>query len=92
MSAGLPVVASRVGGIPDVIQEGQTGYTFDVGDVAALVDGVRQIASSRARIAEMGRAARAFAETQSWPTMNDEVIDLYARLIESRRESLKQTA
>ncbi|MGQ9909156.1 MAG: glycosyltransferase family 4 protein [Candidatus Flexifilum sp.] len=85
MAAGLPVVSSRVGGVRDVIEEGRTGYTFDVGDVAGLVNGVRQIASSRARIAEMGRAARAFAETQSWDAIMDEVIDLYAVLSETRR-------
>jgi glycosyltransferase involved in cell wall biosynthesis len=84
MAAGLPVVASRVGGIPDVIEEGRTGYTFDAGDIAALIDGVRQIAVSRDRIEQMGRDARAFAQTQTWSAMMDEVIDLYARLIEER--------
>ena len=34
----------------------------------------------------MGRAARAFAETQTWPAMMDEVIGIYARLIEERQE------
>ncbi|MBZ0276305.1 MAG: glycosyltransferase family 1 protein [Anaerolineae bacterium] len=81
MAAGLPVVASRVGGVGDVVQEGQTGYTFEVGDTTALVEGVRRLTINRERIAEMGRAARAFAETQTWPAMMDEVIDLYARLI-----------
>lgn len=86
MAAGLPVVASRVGGVGDVVREGVTGFTFDVGDVEAMVAGVRQIAASRERIAQMGHAARAFAETQTWPAMMDEVVDLYARLIEQRRE------
>lgn len=85
MAAGLPVVASRVGGVRDVVEEGHTGYTFDVGDIDALVEGVRQIAVSRERIAQMGRAARAFAETQTWPAMMDEVIDLYHGLIEEKR-------
>jgi len=85
MAAGLPVVASRVGGVRDVVEEGRTGYTFEVNDVAGLVEGVRRIASSRARIAEMGRAARAFAKTQSWDAMMDEVIDVYAGLVEDRR-------
>lgn len=80
MAAGLPVVASRVGGVLDVIDEGRTGYTFAPGDVAGLVEGVRQIASDRACIEEMGRAARAFAETQTWPAMMDEVIEHYERL------------
>jgi glycosyltransferase involved in cell wall biosynthesis len=93
MAAGLPVVASRVGGIPDVVDEGRTGYTFDVGDVGSLVEGVRHIAASREHIKQMGLDARAFAETQTWPAMMDEVIDHYARLIdESRRKELAATA
>jgi glycosyltransferase involved in cell wall biosynthesis len=86
MAAGLPVVASRVGGVRDVVEEGRTGYTFDVGDTPALIEGIRQIASSRERIAQMGLAARAFAETQTWPAMMDEVIDLYARLIVAHKK------
>jgi glycosyltransferase involved in cell wall biosynthesis len=87
MAAGLPVVSSRVGGVRDVVEEGRTGYTFDVNDVDALVDGVRKIAVSRERIAQMGRDARAFAETQSWEAMMDEVIDHYHRLIAETRET-----
>ena len=86
MAAGLPVVASRVGGVRDVVAEGRTGYTFESGDIDGLIAGVRQIAASRARITEMGLAARAFAETQTWPAMMDEVIDLYVRLIEERQQ------
>lgn len=85
MAAGLPVVASRVGGVRDVVEEGRTGYTFDSGDIDALVEGVRQIAVSRERITEMGLAARAFAQTQTWDAMMDEVIDHYVRLIELKR-------
>ncbi len=85
MAAGLPVVASRVGGVRDVVSEGVTGYTFDVDDVEALIDGVRKIAVSREHIAHMGRAARAFAETQSWDAMMDEVVDLYQQLIDQRQ-------
>ena len=80
MAAGLPVVASRVGGVTDVVEEGRTGYTFEPGDVAALVEGVRRIAIDRAHRTAMGQAARAFAETLFWPAMMDEVIDHYTRL------------
>ena len=85
MAAGLPVVSSRVGGVRDVVEEGKTGYTFDVNDIDGMVDGVRPIAVSRERIESMGRAARAFAETQTWPAMMDEVIDVYRQLIDARR-------
>ncbi len=88
MAAGLPVVASRVGGVRDVVQEGVTGYTFEVNDVQAMIEGVRQIALSRAQIETMGQAARAFAETQSWDAMMDEVIDLYAGLIAQKQQAM----
>jgi len=81
MAAGLSVVASRVGGIPDVVDIGVNGYTFEVNDIAGMIDGVRQIATNRARITQMGQAARAFAESQSWDTMMDEVVDLYVTMI-----------
>jgi glycosyltransferase involved in cell wall biosynthesis len=86
MAAGLPVVASRVGGVADVVDEGRTGYTFEVGDIRALVDGVRQVTADRARMTFMGQTARSFAETQSWPAMMDEVVDLYAQLIAARQK------
>lgn len=85
MAAGLPVVSSRVGGIPDVVEEGVTGYTFDVGDTDALVEGVRKIVSDHDNMKAMGQYARAYAETQSWPAMMEEVIDHYDRLIHANQ-------
>jgi len=85
LAAGLPVVASRVGGVCDVVDEGRTGYTFDVGDIPTMIDGVRRVADDRAYMAEMGLAARAFAETQTWPSMMDEVVMHYERLAQLKR-------
>ena len=85
MAAGLPVVASRVGGVADVVSEGETGYVFDSGDVDKLVAGVRKIAQSRGRMRQMGQQARAYAETQSWEAVMDEVIEVYATLTASRQ-------
>ena len=84
MAAGLPVVAARVGGVADIVSEGVNGYTFESGDVAMLLDGVLRIASKRERRVWMGKQARAYAETQSWETIMDEVIEVYASLIEER--------
>jgi glycosyltransferase involved in cell wall biosynthesis len=80
LAAGLPVVAARVGGVADVVTEGVTGYTFEAGDTAGLVWGVQQLAANPHQRQQMRQAARAFAETQSWPAMMDEVIEHYARL------------
>lgn len=80
MAAGLPVVASRVGGVPDVVQTGVTGYTFEVGDTAGLIHGVRQLAHDRGAMQRMGGAARAFAQAQTWDSINAEMVAFYARL------------
>lgn len=84
MASGVPVVGARVGGIPDVVEEGVTGYTFAAGDVKALVESVRTLAADRMRLPEMSAAARAFAETQTWPAMMDGVIDLYREVMRRR--------
>ncbi len=81
MASGLPVVAARVGGVADIVAEGVNGYTFESGDVAALLTGVRQIASNGKQRAWMGRQARAYAKIQSWEAIMDEVIEVYAGLI-----------
>jgi glycosyltransferase involved in cell wall biosynthesis len=82
MAAGLPVVSSRVGGIPDVVQEEVNGFTFEVNDTDGLIAGVKRILETPGRLEAMRQQARAFAETQSWEAMMDEVIGHYKRLIE----------
>ena len=88
MAAGLPVIAARVGGVTDVVSSGKTGYVFDSGDIEMLVAGVRKIAHSRDQIRQMGKQARAYAKTQSWDAVMDEVIEVYAALIANRARKL----
>jgi len=84
MAAGVPVAGSRVGGIPEVIQDGLTGWTFAPGDVPALTDIVRRAIACRPDLPAMGRAGRAFAETRTWPHIMEEVVTLYERLAPQR--------
>ncbi|WP_397533554.1 glycosyltransferase family 4 protein [Roseateles sp.] len=57
---GKPVLGAQIGGIPEMIEAGLSGWTFASGDVAALAERLREIrATPDSRIAEMGRAARA---------------------------------
>jgi glycosyltransferase involved in cell wall biosynthesis len=85
MASGLPVIAARVGGVGEIVQEGINGYIFAVGDVAGLVEGVRAALHEPAHTRQLGTAARAYAETQSWVVILDGLIDLYAELIDRRR-------
>jgi glycosyltransferase involved in cell wall biosynthesis len=84
MAAGLPIVSSQVGGIPDVIEEGKTGYTFPIGDIAGLQAGIEKISQNRDIMKQMGRNARAYAEPQTWGHMMDELIEHYERIVAER--------
>ena len=81
MAAGLPVVAARVGGVPETVRDGVNGYTFASGDIAGLLDGLRAMTEHPDKLRAMGKQARAFAEAQSWQAIMDEVIAVYASLI-----------
>lgn len=57
MAAGLPVVSTRIGGIPEAIRDGVEGYLIDAGDVSALEDRLSRLISSPDHANSMGIAA-----------------------------------
>lgn len=58
MAAGIPVVATRVGGVPTAVDHGRTGLLIDVGDVAALSRSLVALQTDAPRRKAMGDAAR----------------------------------
>jgi glycosyltransferase involved in cell wall biosynthesis len=62
MSAGLPVVASRVGGIPEAVVDGETGVLVPTGDPAALAGALRHVLGTPGFASALGAAGRARAE------------------------------
>jgi len=62
MACGVPVVASSVGGIPEVVEDGESGYLFQVGNVPEMIDGALDILGSDERWAGMSRHSRWIAE------------------------------
>lgn len=58
MAARRPVVAYRTGAMPELVREEVDGFLVDDGDVGALLQRLRQLASDHRRLSEMGRAAR----------------------------------
>lgn len=61
-AAGVPVVATRAGGIPEVVRDGETGLLAEPGDAAALAGHVRRVladAELRGRLVTAGRGAAA---------------------------------
>ena len=64
MSFGRPVVGTRVGGIPELIQDGVTGYLAECGDVQQIASLVLSLLRDPAARDRMGRAARAAVEAK----------------------------
>jgi len=58
MFAGIPVVATRVGGVLDLIQDGVQGFLHDVGDVDGMAASLAKILSDPELGRRMGRACR----------------------------------
>jgi glycosyltransferase involved in cell wall biosynthesis len=63
MAASLPVVATRVGGIPDMITDGQEGYLIDPGDHEGLARAISRLAQEPYKRKEMGK--RGFEKVQN---------------------------
>jgi glycosyltransferase involved in cell wall biosynthesis len=61
MAAGVPVVAPRVGGVPELVREGVTGTLFEPGDDRALARAIVDLLDDRARARAMGEAGAALA-------------------------------
>ncbi len=64
---GKPVVATTVGGLPELVEDGATGYLVPPRDERALADAIVRILTDPARQREMGARARRKAETELSP-------------------------
>jgi glycosyltransferase involved in cell wall biosynthesis len=62
MAASIPIVTTRVAGVPEAILEGESGFLVDRDDEAALRDRLTRLATDPALRARMGLAARRFGE------------------------------
>lgn len=64
MACGLPVVASRVGGIPSAVADGTTGFLVPMGDVAALTQAIARLLTDTSLLHAMSAAAHNMAVTR----------------------------
>lgn len=84
-AAGVPVVASRVGGIPDVVDDGETGLLTPPRDAAAVAAAVRELLEAPERRRLMGMTARAkVVPHYSLESMVARLEALYEELIDAK--------
>ena len=82
MTLGKPVVASAVGGIPDLVDDGRTGILTSYGDVAGIANALTRILGDHALRDRMGTAARAVAKGRFHPAAAaGAAIDVYTQIL-----------
>lgn len=82
MACGTPVVASQVGGLAYLVQDGQTGYTVPVDDPAALADRLLSLLSNPGLRQRMGETAVETARGYAWQRIANKVIAVYSDLVD----------
>jgi glycosyltransferase involved in cell wall biosynthesis len=80
MASGLPVVAPAGGGLPDMIEHGQTGLLVPPDDVRALADAVIRLLRSPAERRAMGQRARASVESYGWEAGTRAMLQIWEQL------------
>jgi len=76
MACLVPTIATKVGGVPELIDDGVTGRLFPVGDVDTMAEGAIELLTDPERLAEMGKAGRASAQARYCAT---KIIPLYEK-------------
>lgn len=81
MASGIPVVASRVGGVPELIEQGVSGYLFEPNDSEALVKAAKALVENPEKRRAMGKAARAAMVGRTWENVMDNLLLTYDQVI-----------
>ncbi len=96
MSHGLPVIASRIGGLPEFIEDGVTGLLFEPGNVSELADRIRSLWGNPKLCHRMGEAGRKKAKQeyneevyyQRLTSIYDKAIEFNARQLPRHRNNI----
>jgi glycosyltransferase involved in cell wall biosynthesis len=85
MAAGRPLVATRVGGLPELVRTGETGLLVPEKDVPALADAIRTLAADPDLRRRMGAASqRLIREELTWDVVAERFESVYERVVRRR--------
>ncbi len=85
---GKPVIGSKIGGIPELVQDGKTGLTFEPRNISDLRNKIEYLVNSPDKISKMGKNARKFVEKNFNPEKHyQELMRIYQMAMEKYRWS-----
>lgn len=85
LAAGLPVIGTSVGAIPEWIHSGRNGWTVSVHDIAAIADRMLVLLGNRSRSEEMSYSAKAMASQFRPLTVARQTLALYSHILEKNQ-------
>ena len=78
MASGLPVVAPRVGGVPEIVRQGQNGFLLAPDDIDGFVEALSELTTNPALRVQLGHRARSYVErNHSLARLPDKLSELY---------------
>jgi starch synthase len=80
MAAGRPVIGSRVGGIPELVEDGRTGLLVPPEDPASLARAIAALTDDEARRRALATGARARVQTMTWSRIAERMDALYGEI------------
>jgi glycosyltransferase involved in cell wall biosynthesis len=81
MACGVPIVASKIGGVPDIVKDGENGLLVPPRDSEALADAIIYLLENEDMREKMGKNGRKKAEGYSWERIAEETEEIYEGLI-----------
>jgi D-inositol-3-phosphate glycosyltransferase len=81
MACGTPVIASQVGGLAFLVQNGVTGYTIPADDHDILCDRLTTLLGEKSKRDRMGRDAAEYAKNYDWEKITSQIVTVYKELI-----------
>jgi len=78
---GLPVVATRTGGIPEAVREGETGFLVDSQDVSGIAEAMIRLVRDPGLAHRLGQNGRKQAETLSWERYAEQQFQVYRSVV-----------
>ena len=91
MACGTPVIASQVGGLAFLVQDGETGYHVPDQDPKALCEKLMILLSDSHQRETMGLCAAEYAKNYAWTSIAAQIVEVYRDLVEGKeRVSVKR--
>jgi glycosyltransferase involved in cell wall biosynthesis len=84
MASGTPVIASRVGGVPEIVRDGETGFLVPPGDVGLLRDRLQQVLADPSLARRLGDNARQdVLERFTWHAVAERCLTAYSHTVDA---------